>query len=150
MFRFRYHNLLKYKEDVEQSAKNELALSLGQLNALRDRLGELERTYSEYKAGCLQSIQEGVLASSFRFNTAHDRYYRDQMADCQAEIERADQRVADCRQKLLLATQDKKKYEKLKEKEKKLFDEMENKRESELNDQLVTYRSSIKAGGKGI
>ncbi len=148
MFRFRYHNLLKYKEDVEQSAKNELALALGRANALRDRLQVLEGAYSAFKTDCLQSIQEGVLASSFRFNTAHNHYYQDQINDCRSEIERAEQRVEDCRQKLLLATQDKEKYEKLKEKEKIQFREIENKRESELNDQLVTYRASLKAGGE--
>ncbi len=150
MFRFRYHNLLKYKEDIEQSAKNDLAKSVGELNALRAQLSALQRGFSSYKSDCLQSIQEGVRASSFRFNTASNHYYQDQIASCQEQIEATERRVSDCRQKLLLATQDKKKYEKLKQREKALHEEMEKKREAELNDQLVTYRSAQKSGGETV
>ncbi len=147
MFNFRYQNLLKYKEDLEQQAKNDLARAVGQLNTANRRLAELKKQQISYQQDCLQSLTEGVAASSFKLNVMHKRFYEDAMSLCRSDIAEAKQNVAICRQKLIDCTQDKKKYDKLKEKEKAAYQEAEKKRESELIDQLVSYRSSHRNEG---
>ncbi len=147
MFVFRYQNLLKYKEDLEQQAKNDLARAVGILNDANHRLAELKKKQKLYKQDCLQSLTEGVAASSFKLNNMHSRYYEDAIALCRSYIAEAKQNVAICQQQLIRCTQDKKKYDKLKEKEKAAYQEAEKKRESQLVDQLVNYRSSQKNEG---
>ncbi len=147
MFRFRYQNLLKYKEDLEQQAKNDLALAVGALNEAKLRLADLERQQKAYKKDCLQSLEEGVVASSFSFGEMHKRYFEDAMKTCRSDIAQAKQNIAVCRQHLMACTQDKKKYEKLREKAQAAYQEEEKKREEELIDQLVNYRSSFRNEG---
>ncbi len=144
MFTFRYQNILKYKEDLEQQAKNDLARAVAALNDAKQRLTDLESQLKSYKCDCLQSLEAGVTASSFSFNDVHRRYFEDGIKTCRSDIALAKQNIAICRQHLMTCTQDKKKYEKLKEKEKAAYQEEERKREEQLIDQLVNYRSSFR------
>ncbi len=147
MFTFRYQNLLKYKEDLEQQAKNDLAHAVASLNEANQRLADLETQSIDYLDSCLQSLETGVSASSFRLNEVHRRFFENAIKACRSDIALAKQNIALCQQNLIACTQDKKKYEKLKEKEKAAFQEAEKKQEEQLIDQLVNYRSSFRNEG---
>lgn len=145
-FKFKYKTVLKYREDVEEQAKNALAAAISVLENKQNVLKRLESDFKKYMIAREKTFKRGLKASEFVFFEANSRYYREEIKMLEKQILNCREEVDLKRKNLLAATQEKKKMEKLKENEKRAFDKAEQYAETLLNDHIVTYKSAIKSG----
>lgn len=143
-FVFRYEQVLKLRTDQETSIKNELAKALKQLfdleEALRLAIEEKKAFYRHVDT----RMHEGVEASELQNLEQSKIYLKNAIQKKQYAINRKNKEILEIRAKLLEATKEKKKLEKLKEKELEAFKKEEQIADDKLNDQIVTFNSSLR------
>ncbi len=143
-FRFKYQNILKYRQDSERNAKNNLAMAVQALENAKLELKALKNARFSYLKDMEKALSDGVSAASFRNYNISSNYYEVAVAEKEEEIALAEKAVRKARALLQAATQEKKKMEKIKEKELALFREEELRAENVLVDSLITYKESNK------
>ncbi len=143
-FRFKYKSILKYREDIEKNAKNELALAVQAREQAKQKLKRLERERFCYLKQREADLQKGLSAASFSNYNSGMAYFKIAIEQTIEEIYSAEKVVEQARLKLKDATQEKKKMEKLKERALDAFKAEELRLESLLVDGLVTYKTATK------
>ncbi len=144
-FRFKYQNILKYRQDQESNAKNNLALAMQDLEKAKASLSLLQQQKLDYLQRRQSELQSGVTAAVFRNYQPSLEYFQTAIEDTKIEISEAEKAVVKARELLQAATQEKKKLEKVKEKALADFREEELRNENIFVDSLVTYKSARKA-----
>lgn len=143
-FKFKYQSLLKYREDIETQAKHSLAVAINQRDQAAGQLAEQIANAKQHALNHHQAMQTGISAAKLAMHQIEKAYYKDAIISCQQRLNKADQHVISCRQKLLEMTVERKKMEKLKERAIQNFMRDEQQRELLLNDQIITYKASSK------
>ena len=143
-FSYRFENILDIKEKLENERKNQLGKAIQRLEAAERKLAEwIERK----KQAEDDWNEEATRVQKIRyFQQAENSFeYLDRMIlRAKEEIEEREKEVQEARNKLMNAKKDTKIFEKIKEKDYEHYRVAEQRKESELIDQIITHQSSRK------
>ncbi len=140
-FNFRYQNLLEVKEKHEELIKGELSKIKKLLEDEKEKLINFQSNKEIYQEYLFTKIKKGTNAAYLQACNSYINHLDQKINEQFRAVEQCNQEVKKTRKKLVLVSQEKKVFEKLKEKEKKLFSLAEKKLENLLVDQLVTYKN---------
>lgn len=129
------------KEKYEDLIKEKLSEAQLRLDNERQHLQSLESSKNNYQrmvtSKATEGIEIGFLQNCNFFLTNLDKRIDNQ----QEVIQRCNEEIGQCRIELQKALQERKKFEKLKEREKEKFYFIEKKIEENFVDQLVTFKN---------
>lgn len=146
-FNFKLQSLLNVKEQLENNLKNMLGKAVMELQKRLDRLSELEKE----KEGVIRKINSGAeggitVAKLKKYNSYLS--YVNEKIDFQKEKVNEQQKVVDkYREELVKAMQERKMFEKLKEKKFEEFLKEEEHKEQRIIDETVSYKNNPNSGG---
>jgi len=140
-FHFRYQNLLEVKTRYEDSKKIKLSKAKRRLENEKEKLADFKLDKENNEKYMCAKIQEGTNIAHLKIFHSYMNHLNQKISDQMIMIEQCNQEVAKTRKELLTASQEKKIFEKLKEKDMNLFKLAEKKAEDLLVDQLVTYKN---------
>lgn len=139
-FNFKLGSLLKLNESIEDQKKNEFAKAAAELEIQREKLRNL---FSE-KQSCILSFQEAVNERiDPRQNEMRGKYINlvNKRIDIQKiEVRKKEEFLEVKRLELIEATKEKKKLEKLKEKQFEQYIIDEKREEQKITDEVVGYK----------
>ncbi len=143
-FSYRFENILDIKEKLENERKNQLGKAVQRLEAAESKLHQwIERKYQAEEDWNDQA--RDVRKIQFFQQAEHSFEYFERMIQrAKEEIEEREKEVTEARNKLMKAKKDTKIFEKIKEKDYESHRIVEQRKESELIDQIVTHQSSRK------
>lgn len=140
-YKFKLQKILEYKETVEGLKKSEYSVAIQKLN-------EEEEILSEYISRKSQIIKDRE-GKDGRISVGSLKLYNDYIVEITGMIEkqelvidRAERLVEVAQQNLLEAMQEKKGFEKLKERDYEEFIEEEKREEAKMIDQIVTFNTN--------
>lgn len=140
-FKFKLQSILELKKKKEDAEKEKLARLFNKLSKAEKKLADYKIKEKDTKLQMRQKQRKGGLDVE---ELKRHHYYLEQLADLienqKVIIEQIKKEVEEQRQVLIKATQEKKTYEKLKEKHKKKFDEEQTLTERKFIDELATTR----------
>jgi flagellar FliJ protein len=140
VFRFRLGTLLHVKEQLENSAKNELGQAVVRLEAERGRLSILEQEIAGIRSEYAASVTGAILPERIR-SLKDFLKAREQARDRQQDVvKEAAQTVDNIRDRVVTLMQERKVLEKLREKEWEAYRVQTLQEEQRQADELVTYR----------
>lgn len=149
LFNYRFQNILKVKEILEDQRKHQVAQEQKQLFLEKERLkllikkreNNIEKWKEITKDSNIVKIKE-LQETAMYIDKIND------FIDGQSDIvNQQKENVNIARTELVEAKKQTKIFEKLKEKDYERFLERQSKREMMLTDQIVTYNSSVNKGG---
>lgn len=143
-FTFRYEQVLNLRIDQEKAVKDELAKALKELLVLETTMKKAVEDKLNFYSHVDELMRSGVNAAELQSFEGNKRYLRDFIVHLQQLINKKQKEILDIRTRLLKATMEKKKLEKLKEKEYLVFQKEEQVADEKLTDQIVTFNSSLK------
>lgn len=147
-FTFRYEKILKFREDEEFQKKNQLGLCISKKEQLLLDKIALEAKKEIFIAEKNEHFLRGLKAADLQFYQSNESWFKDEFDRLARAIREAELAIITARIELIKATQEKKKFEKLKERAIKEFDEAQTYAESQLVDQIVTFNASKKNQGE--
>lgn len=138
-FKFRLEKVLNYKETVEGFKKSEYGSVNQKLNEEKKTLQE----YCDYKSDLIKSKED-----SQKTNIANLKLFNNYIGEISKNIQEQENIVENtkkelehAKEELLLAIQEKKSFEKLKEKDYEEFIAESKKEEAKIVDEIVTFKS---------
>ncbi len=143
-FEFRYEQVMKLRIDQEKSVKDELARCVQQLLTLEIHLKNATKDKHAFYHHVDSRMIEGVDAAELQSFEGNKSHLKTAIIKLEGLIQKKHAEIEVVRSKLLKATMEKKKLEKLKEKELIIFKKEEQIADDKLNDQIVTFNSSLK------
>lgn len=139
-FKFKLQKLLDYKRTVEGLKKTEYGDAIYRLGLEEEKLV----SYSNQKLDIIQKKE----ASGKTVNIAELKMYNNYLGELNRKIENQEQLVRkkekerdESQEELLFAMQERKAFEKLKEKEYKEYLIEEKRKEDKVVDEIVTYKT---------
>lgn len=139
-YNFRLEKLLNYKETIEGFKKTEYGQVHQRLNEEEGRLLD----YNLYKENLLKD-KEGLIRKT---NIGNLKLFNNYLKDISKNIENQEQLVEETKEELekvkkelLIARQEKKSFEKLKEKDYEEYLEESKKKEEKIIDEIVTFNN---------
>jgi len=147
-FRFRFEKILQLRVDKENDVKNKLAKInqkiLDQEHALAKVIGQAKA----FDQAIEEQMQEGVPVGQMR-SMSHNKEYLIKAIDSNKSLlDRLLSERKAIQKELIEANKERKVMEKLKEKELAAHRALEEYEEKQAIDQIVTYQSTQKRGGK--
>ena len=143
-FLFKMETVLKLRESIEEQKKNEFGKAAAELERQREKLKEIKqeqkRMIQEFHDMVKKHIDSKKSDQYNKYIKLLDKRIEEQKAvvkKCEA-IEEA------CRKELVEATKEKKKLEKLREKQYQQYLIEEKREEQKVTDELVSYQTFIK------
>lgn len=137
-YKFKFQNLLNYKETMENFKKSEYGKALNSYYEEENVLNQIEKT----RESILNNKNQDII------NIGNLRMYNNYLKKIDLDIEEQKELVEVSRQQmeksqkeLVEAMKDKKVFEKLKEKDLKEFLKEEKKIEDKVIDEIVTFRT---------
>ncbi|KXG75747.1 flagellar export protein FliJ [Thermotalea metallivorans] len=140
-FHFKYQSLLGVKEKHEERIQGKLSTALKRLEDEKQRLMEYEKTKEVYQYMIHAKIQEGTALTAIRVCDMYIRSLDKKIFHQMQTVEKCNRDVNQLRADLLKASQERKTFEKLKEKELDIFSYKEKREEEKFVDQLVTFKN---------
>ncbi len=141
-FTFRYEKVLKFREDEEFQKKNQLGVCIAKKEGLVREKAELESKKEDFVIEKYDHFLRGLKASDLQFYQTNEAWFKDEFERLSKAIREAELAIITARIELVKATQEKKKFEKLKERAVKEFEEAQNYAEAQLVDQIVTFNAT--------
>ena len=143
-FQFKMESLLRLRESLEEQKKNEFGRAVAELERQREKLNQLlnekERMVQEFHENVKNRIDS-------RKSDSYNKYIKllDKRIDEQRVIvKKCEDIEKECRFQLIEATKEKKKLEKLREKQFQQYLIEEKREEQKLTDELVSYQTYVK------
>lgn len=140
-FKYKYNNLLNIKEKYEKVAKGKLKDAMEELNLENEKL----ESYHEDKHNCQESLQadikQGVNISSLKIYGSYLKGLESKILRQEKSVEQCNVNVTHFRTALIRASTERRTFEKLKEKEREVYNYQEKKAEERFVDQLVTFNN---------
>ncbi|AOT68280.1 flagellar export protein FliJ [Geosporobacter ferrireducens] len=140
-FHFKYDNLLNVKEKHEEIAKGKLHKAVEKLDLEKDILNGFNKDRRNCQQQLRSQMEEGVHAARLKVYESYMHNLNQKIQHQQESIEQCNNNINHLRMALVKATTEKRTFEKLKEKEKQLFNYQEKKEEEKFIDQLVTFNN---------
>jgi len=129
------------KARYEDSKKIKLSEAKKRLEDEKEKLADFKLDKENNEQYMCEKIQEGTNIAHLKIFHSYVNHLNQKINEQRITVEQCSQEVAKTRKELLIASQEKKVFEKLKEKEMNLFKLAEKKAEDLLLDQLVTYKN---------
>ena len=143
-FLFKMDSLLRLRDSIEEQKKNEFGRAVAELERHREKLNELmlekERVVGEFHEALKNRIDS---KKSDRYNK-YIRLLDKRIDDQHVVVEKCEIIEEECRLELIEATKEKKKLEKLREKQFQLYLIEEKREEQKITDELVSYQTFVK------
>lgn len=150
IFKFKLESVLEYKKKIEEEEQRELARLKEILRQEQERLEHLKMTKVEEMKELVEKSSQGLLnVAEIQMYHSHLKRLDKEIASQEITVQRATIDVEEQRQKLIRASQDKKTYEKLKEKHKAVFELALEEEERKFIDELATMRYAASKGVVG-
>ncbi|MEN1759449.1 flagellar export protein FliJ [Anoxynatronum sibiricum] len=143
-FEFRFENLLAYKVKKEDEAKMKLGEAVGKLEEEKNRLAHLTEQHEKALSLWHESIHQQVRVSEMQLKSNQIQWFQDLIRLQQTMIDDAEEEVEKCRNILVEAKKETRKFEKIKEKDLESFRETEQKIERAGIDQFVSFKNALK------
>ncbi len=143
-FQFRYQKVLEIRITEEDEAKKNLASKLADMERIKQELAKIKQAKLAFEQKILAEMAAGVDAKRVASYNRYKKWYRDEIAKFEMMFEAATQAVKQARQQLILATQEVKKIEKLKENAYNEYKFNEEKALNEMIEEAVSFMSSKK------
>jgi flagellar FliJ protein len=148
-FKFRLQSLLRLKEQLEKSARNELGIAIRKLEEEKAKLRAIEDnidlTMGDFRKACQGIIQPDKIKELKAFleylYTERDRQ--------EVNVKKQQENVDKIREKLVEIMKERKVLENLREKEYQLFLKEEEKKEQQRVDELVSFKEAAKTDKTG-
>lgn len=140
-FKFKYESILKMRSDRLDSIRDRMRI----LNTERNQLEAMKAMIMENRKGFMEqtkkNLEKGSKSHEFQRINVDMQYFRSQIEDVELKISELEDRITKLHEELLIASQELKMMEKLREK-----DEVEYFRELEVMDlkvieEIVNYRN---------
>lgn len=147
-FQFKYERLLKLKVDEEQEKKNILAVCQNKKDQAYAGLEALKAQKADYESALASTLVSGVKVSEYQQMRTGETWFAESIESAKRKLRQAELDLITARVALVKATQEKKKYEKLKEIALDQYLQEEVHKESQFMDSLVTYKTSRKQRGQ--
>lgn len=145
-FKYRYEKILNLKKDLEEEAKNRLAIEIQNLMRLKKELISIKNEQEEYLKYIEDEIAKTITgAMLFRINK-NKEFYGDAISKIDRKIEIAEGKILKRRKELNLAVIESKKFEKMKEKYIENFKDEMNASERLETEELVNYKNYTTSG----
>ncbi|MGM0379518.1 MAG: flagellar export protein FliJ [Bacillota bacterium] len=145
-FNFKYDKLLSYKKELEDEIKNELAIEIQKLTKLKNKLEDMKKKQKEYLNFIDKEIHKKNKASYLVQINNNKIYFSKEINKIKNEIKNQNKKISKKRNELMLAVQETKKFEKIKEKDfEKFVKEFEDKEVKEI-EEIVNYKNFVKSG----
>lgn len=141
-FAFQYARILKLREDDEQFKKSELAKSQQRRVLAQEALQKLINEKTDFDQERASRLSDGVKASDLVWFRDSEQWFIETIELSKGQLRQAELEVINARVALVKATQERKKFEKLKELALNRFIEVEAVREANMIDGIVTYQSA--------
>ncbi|SES67397.1 flagellar FliJ protein [Natronincola peptidivorans] len=148
-FSYRFNNILKIKEKIEEDKKHIFASEQKRLEIEKKSLETLfikrENTIDKWN----KTINNDniVKISALQRASADIDYLKKALTEQKTRVEKRQEKLNESRKELIEAKKQTKIFEKLKEKDYEVFKILQSKNEAALIDQLVTYKSTVNKGG---
>jgi flagellar FliJ protein len=138
-FVFRMQSLLNLKTQMEQSLKNELGRAIQEMESQKRILNGLIEEREVYIVNVNQMYEKGVSVAKLREYSTYISYLNDRVRVQQDNVIIARNNVDKYREKLIKAMQEKKMFDKLKDKKFEEYMKEQSKEEQKLNDEIVSF-----------
>ena len=140
-FKFKLESVLEHKKKIEEEEQRELARLKEILRQAQERLEDLKMTKVQEMKELVEKSSQGLLnVAEIQMYHSHLKRLDKEIASQEIAVQRAAVNVEEQRQKLIRASQEKKTYEKLKEKHKTVFELALEEEERKFIDELATMR----------
>ncbi len=143
-FKFRYDKILQVRFDEENEKKQILAEKIADMNRINEKLRSLIDQKSVYDSSVLKKLSSGIGSEELGLIDRSKRWYKEEIALFSERLDIAKGEVEKAKENLILAVQEVKKMEKLKEKALEEYEEEENRNFSNMIDGVVNYQSAMK------
>lgn len=140
MFKYKYEKILTLRLEREDECKLKLARAITKMEELSGELSSVKLQYDEFVKSLDVRLKEGIKVSAYEFAKMNKRFFEEEIRRLEYDIYKATQAVELARRELLESTQEKKKYEKLKEKAKDEFIFKLEKADNELIEEFVSNK----------
>jgi len=143
-FQFKMDTVLRLRENLEEQKKNEFGRAIAELDRQKEKLNALikerERMIQEFHEAVKNRIDSRKSDRYNKYIKLLDKKIEDQLI----AVKKCEKIVDECRQELIDATKEKKKLEKLKEKQFQQYLIEEKREEQKVTDELVSYQTFAK------
>ncbi len=141
-FKFRYQKVLEIRISEEDEAKKVLASKIADMERIKQQLRKTKHDKVVFEQKILEEMKEGVGAKRIASYNRFKKWYRDEINNFEMMLEGAKHAVKYARSQLMLATQEVKKIEKLKENAYNEYKFNEQKAMNEMIEEAVSFMSS--------
>lgn len=138
-FNYRMQNILDVKVKLEEQAKNEYAMARARLTEEEEKKDQLLNKQHAYEQKARELAEDRLDVRSIIENQNAVEVMKHLVADQQIAVKRAEEFLEKRRVKLSSVMQERKTYDRLKEKAFEAFIQEENARESKEIDELTSY-----------
>lgn len=139
-FKFKFNSLLKLNESIEDQKKNEFRKAAMQLEIEREKLGKLIIDKEYCIINHQKALKERIDPIRSDMLTKYINLLNKRIAAQEAEVKKCEEILEERRLELVEATKEKKKLEKLKEKQFEQYITDEKREEQKLTDEVVGYK----------
>lgn len=147
-FKFKLENILKLKQKKEDEEKEKLAQLFRKLEEEEEKLRKLQKEKADAVAYIKKKKSLGSLdIDELKMYQLHLEALEEKIENQKFYVEQAKKEVEKQRQVLIEATQERKTYDKLKEKQKTEFDKAAELEERKFIDEIATMRHARKDRG---
>ena len=143
-FQFKMETVLRLRESIEEQKKNEFGRAAAELERQKEKLKAIIAEQRQM----IQEFHEAVKARiDSKKSDQYNKYIKlldKRIEEQQAVVKKCEAIEEACRKELIEATKEKKKLEKLKEKQFQQYVIEEKREEQKVTDELVSYQTFIK------
>ncbi len=143
-FNFRYQKVLEIRIKEEDEAKKILASKLADMERIKQELSKIKHDKIAFEQKILNEMKEGVDAKRAASYNRFKKWYRDEINNFEMMLVGAKRAVKQARSQLMLATQEVKKIEKLRENAYNEYKFNEEKAMNEMIEEAVSFMSAKK------
>ncbi len=147
-FVFTYEKILRVKVELENEARNRLAVAIQEKVRLKIELEKFILDQNKYLVFLNDLISEGVKASQLKRLNAEKSYFTKGISEIKRNIEKQEINIIERRHELTEALKETKKFEKLKEKEYEKYIEEIYVSERKAVEEIVNYKNFKLSGDK--
>jgi len=148
-FKFRFQNVLRIKEKIEESKKYQLASTQQHFSREKNKLDYLLQK-KEKNINKWNEVSNGnkiIKIKDLQNASTQLQMLNDLIDEQESVVEKIEKKLTNHIKELVEAKQERKTFEKIKEKDFEIFKEEQEKLEAALIDQIVTYKSTVNRGG---
>ena len=143
-YKYKLQNILKLRESIEKDKKNEFGVATQRLDKEKLKLKQLNAEMYNMCDSIEKAVSKGIKCNELLVQHQFKNYYKGCISDQTIKSQMAEEHLTYCRQKLVVAVQDRKIMEKLKEIDFEKYKYTEQKIEEKLVDDLVSFKHSNK------